>query len=136
MPEWVTFITGIAGELVRAASADRASLDAELGAIERFTLTRLIGVLDAEGNTADIVTASDYDVLRWAADDTGRPLSAFAAPIQYRFSFDEGQLRERADQFQRYGTDAPGLFRILARTPTLHRLFRRVELVAPAARVS
>lgn len=98
-------------------------------------LTRLVGMLNSAGSTDDIVTASDYDVLRWVSDDSGAPLSAFGArpPVSYRFSVEEGQLLERADQFQRYGVDAPGLFRILARTPTLHRLFRRAELAAPEA---
>lgn len=132
LPDWVSFVTDVARDLVREKRDTDESLEAELATLRRFVLARLAGVLDAGAQTEDVVMAADYDVLRWMADVSEAPLSAFRTrpPVRYRFFFDEAQLREREDQFLRYGPDLPGLFRILARTPTLQRLFRHARVDA------
>lgn len=129
---WVDHIAGIAWDLVMKTQSDAAQLDRikeELHAVRTYITCRLAGVLNPEGNTRDLVEELTYDVAAWLQDGSGRKLRDFRTPqaFAYRFYFDELQMAERSDVFQRYGTDIPGLCKILARTPTLHRLFRHVH---------
>lgn len=135
LPSWVSFIMENGAELVlsRALSSEEArSVKREVAALDAFMQAKLVGVLNAAGSTNDLVIDSPYHVLRWISDPAGRPFSSFEAgesSVQYRFYFDATQMAERQDTFRRYGTDISGLTRILAKTPTLHRLFRHVEEV-------
>lgn len=134
MDSWVEFIAEVAFDLALKATADRDAVGTvreELGAIKTYILARLTGVLNAEGSTDDLFVSSHYDVLKWLQDASGRGLSDFHTqhPIRYRFYFDEQQMMERESLFRRYGSDIPGLFKILARTPSLNRTFRHVEPV-------
>jgi len=132
LDQWVDYIVGIAWDLVlrtRSHIVEPARLKEELHDLCTYIRCRLAGVLKHDGNTTDLVEELYYDVSGWVRDCSGRRLKDFRTPhtVAYRFYFDELQMAERSDVFQRYGTDVPGLFKILARTPTLHRLFRHVQ---------
>lgn len=134
---WVDFITRIAWELIaqdKSKDSESFRLEKEIRAIQTYIRNRLAGVLNPEGITEDLIVHLPYDVGAWVRDNSGRKLAEFRAkePSAYRFFFDELQMAERRDVFKRYGTDIPGLFKILARTPTLHRLFRHVRPVHDA----
>ncbi len=130
---WVDFIVKVALELVSSLHASGSGVTTvwreELEAVQRFVQCRLLGVLQPGGNVQDLDAAFVYDVLGWTADYSGRKLADFRnrAPMRYRFYFDSVQMKERNDLFGRYGSDVPGLFKIMARLPTLNRVFRRVE---------
>jgi len=131
---WVDYIVGLAWDLVLRTQSDATEisrLKEELRALRTYVLRRLAGVLKPDGSTADLVEELYYDVSAWVRDCSGQRLKEFRTPqaVAYRFYFHELQMAERSDVFQRYGTDVPGLFKILARTPTLHRLFRHVQPV-------
>lgn len=128
--EWTDFVVGVTRSLIRTNPNRRGDLDEVEAAIASFIRGRLDGVLSEGANTAPILLPSEFDVMAWL-EGSELPLTAFRAspPVTYRFFFDELQLAERRDAFSRYGGDVTGLFKIIARTPTLHRLFRRVEMV-------
>ncbi|TSA00410.1 MAG: hypothetical protein D4R81_07765 [Nitrospiraceae bacterium] len=132
LASWVSFIMESGADLILSwplSSEDTRSVRREVLALSSFMQAKLVGVLNATGSTDDLFIDSPYHILRWIADQAGRPLSSFdaGASIQYRCYFDATQMAERQDTFKRYGTDISGLTRILAKTPTLHRLFRHVE---------
>jgi radical SAM superfamily enzyme YgiQ (UPF0313 family) len=132
LPVWVAFITDIGARMILSqpwSGEEAARISAEVTALSAFIQAKLVSVLSAEAKTDDLFIDSPYHVLRWINDQDGRHLSSFNVkePVRYRFYFDAAQLAERRDTFKRYGTDISGLTRILAKTPTLHRLFRHVE---------
>lgn len=131
---WTDFVMDIANELVEHAIRSRDRTGSEVAMLEdikTYVQLRLSGVLKSDANTDDLMMFSRFDILSWSSDDSGIGLAAFRveSPVQYRFYFGELQMMERTDVFRRYGTDVPGLFKILQRTPTLQRIYRRVERI-------
>lgn len=128
---WIEFILDVAKRILREGT-DYAPIESELSALSLYMQNKLEGVLNPAGNTEDLWVGIPYDILGWMKDQNGRRFGAFhsSKALLYRFYFDPRQLAERQDTFQRYGSDVSGLARILAKTPTLHRLFRHVESIS------
>ena len=60
---------------------------------------------------------SEYDFLNWLKGSDPSPLSNYRLknPVKYFFTYTEKQLKERYDQFRRYGTDINALSKIVVR---------------------
>ena len=133
--DWVEYVfTCLSSGLLdaRRMETDAGTLPEEIASLKVFATSRLEGLFSPGRDSQDIFLSSAYDIPAWLADASRSPLENFrtnGATVTYRFYYDEAQRYERDDLFRRYGKDNPGIARILARVPTLERLFRKVEHV-------
>ena len=131
-PAWIAFLRDVleelAGERSDGSEAHEAALR-EIAVLAGFVGNKLAGLLDIEGDLERREMRSPYDILGWLRADPGARLADFKRdePVRYSFAYSEGQLEERADLLQRYGSDAAGLSKIVTRVSEVQQLFRRVS---------
>lgn len=120
MPEWILFLTKLLKDIVAAKTDNKQSVRKagdEIDALSEFCQNRVWKFLDPSADDTSITMESDYDFVAWLRAPETAPLSLFSSKksIPYEFSYTEDQLKERQDQFRRYGTDINALSKIVTR---------------------
>ena len=89
----------------------------EILILTEYNKNRTWKFLDSKSNNEKVTMESDYDFLGWLKGSDPLPLSDYLlkTPIKYFFTYSEKQLKERYDQFRRYGTDINALSKIVVR---------------------
>ena len=135
MPEWIEYLSGLLEGLV--AKKNKENLDfspeaieakkREISMLKEYNKNLTWKFLDDNPSDNDVIMESDYDFLAWLKDPEPKSLSMYRvkSPIRYFFVYTETQLKERYDQFRRYGTNISGLSKIVTRV-SINNWFRSV----------
>ena len=125
MPEWIEYLSSLLESIVienGKKNLNFSKKEIETKKHEIFMLTeynkkRTWKFLDNNSTKDNVTMQSDYDFLSWLKEFNPNPLSNYRLknPVRYFFSYTEKQLKERYDQFRRYGTDINALSRIVVR---------------------
>jgi hypothetical protein len=94
---------------------------------------KLDGLFSEQKTHESVAGDFKYDILSWLKNRDNDALENFKSAngfIRYNFYFNDEQKSERNDLFRRYGSDVLGLSRIMARVPSLERMFRKVEKIS------
>jgi len=118
MPEWIEFLSNLLKDLVKSKNlTDNKLAEKEISMLTLYHKNRTWKFLDSVYSERNISMESDYDFLSWLKSSEPQPLSMYKLknPINYYFAYTETQLKERHDQFRRYGTDVNALSKIVTR---------------------
>ena len=121
MPEWIEYLSALLKDL--AKDKNKTNLQENKLALEEISMlasyhkNRTWKFLDSLSSKHNISMESDYDFLSWLKEPEPKPLNLYKLknPISYYFAYTETQLKERHDQFRRYGTDVNALSKIVTR---------------------
>ncbi len=130
MLAWIDYIFDCVLGILGTATGNNDEKIQELDAIKSFISSKLDGLFSPERTSEDIIINSRYDILAWLKDGQELTLENYKTKgklLIYRFYFDDNQKFERDDIFSRYGCDVSGFAKIMARVPSLERMFRNVE---------
>jgi len=133
--EWIDYVFSRLSDILERGHSGKGVHDAcgdAIGDIKIFVMSKLDGIFLPESTGRDVVHAFGYDILSWLTDRGFSTLDNFRLKekeVAYRFFFDKYQKMERDDLFTRYGSDVYGLAKIMARVPSLDRLFRTAEKI-------
>lgn len=123
MPEWIKYLSKLLEEIVieknnlNLSSKGIEIKKQEIFMLKEYNKNRTWKFLDGNSNDLNVMMESDYDFLAWFNEPEPQPLSMYRVkdPIRYFFAYTEMQLKERYDQFRRYGTNINGLSKIVTR---------------------
>jgi len=127
---WIDYVFDCALGILNVAEGNTDEKIKALNAIKSFTSSKLEGLFSSELTFVDIYLNSEYDILMWLKNEKGLKLKSFKIKeksLTYRFYFNEIQKFERNDLFSRYDCDSSGVAKIMARVPSLERIFRSTE---------
>ena len=125
MPAWIEFLSSLLKDL--AVEKNKKNLNnfldqnktaqKEIAMLASYHKNRTWKFLDSMSSKHNISMESDYDFLSWLKEPEPQPLRMYRLknPIYYYFAYTETQLKERYDQFRRYGTDVNALSKIVTR---------------------
>nr|HPM42604.1 radical SAM protein [Candidatus Omnitrophota bacterium] len=131
--DWIDYVFNRLVDILGREGRSKTAREDAIDDIKAFVLSKLDGIFLPDRTAHDVVRAFDFDILSWLADNKLSTLNNFRVKdrdVTYRFFFDEDQRIEREDLFKRYGSDTYGLAKIMARVPTLERLFRKTEMIS------
>lgn len=130
--DWVDFLgmvcRQIAGERLGNEMALQQAIN-EIDTLAQFVKNKLAGLLNVEGDISPRHMECCFDIVAWNKVAEGRPLSDFSLPhpMRYVFEYSEEQLAARNDYFNRYGTNANALSKIVTRVSNVESLVRKVR---------
>ena len=136
MPEWITYLSNLLKNLVvyKIKSGKNLSTKAkeakkrEIETLKEYIKNRTWKFLEAKFNKKNVTMYSNYDLVTWIKESEPKPLSMYRLekPVRYFFGYTDRQLKERYDQFRRYGTDINALSKIVIRVH-MENWFRTVS---------
>jgi len=90
----------------------------ELQSLKEFITLSVTDCFSNEGVEKTVLGEFDYDFVSWLSAGPARVLSEFhlKKSVQYRFFFQPGAIGVLQDAFKRYGTELPGLVKLVQRT--------------------
>ena len=140
LDKWISFIAQMCFAVIveqGRGEIDSARVELETHALEKFLRAKWNGVLNSSASVEDIMLETDYDVLGWLQDASGKRLAEFKLeePAIYRYYFAEAQLKQREEDMKRYGYDRVGLAKLYARGVS-YDPFRHVERIAHTAQLA
>ena len=125
MPEWIEYLSSLLEDLIinnskknlNFSQKENETKKQEICMLTEYSKKRTWKFLDAHSGTDNVTMESNYDFLTWLKRSNPNPLSNYRLknPVRYFFSYTEQQLKERYDQFRRYGTDINALSKIVVR---------------------
>ena len=125
MPEWIQFLSNILEEMViengrknlNFSQNEIETKKKEISMLTEYNKNRTWKFLDNKSSSEKVTMESEYDFLNWLKGSDPSPLSNYRLknPVKYFFTYTEKQLKERYDQFRRYGTDINALSKIVVR---------------------
>ena len=125
MPEWIQFLSNILEEMViengrknlNFSQNEIETKKKEISMLTEYNKNRTWKFLDNKSSNEKVTMESEYDFLNWLKGSDPSPLSNYRLknPVKYFFTYSEKQLKERYDQFRRYGTDINALSKIVVR---------------------
>jgi len=125
MPEWIKYLSDLLEDVALEKTKKNQSFSTqetdkrkqEIFMLKEYNKNRTWKFLDGDSGDHKVVMESDYDFLAWLKESDPQPLSNYRvkSPIRYFFIYTEMQLKERYDQFRRYGTNINGLSKIVTR---------------------
>lgn len=129
---WIAVLSELCKKIAQETiedTDDLATVEAQIDVLAEFCGKKLAGMLNVEAQVKSLDMKSPYDIVGWLQSEEGTPLEAYLtqSPVYYEFYFAEEQLKARADQFKRYGTDVNALSKIITRVSNVESLFRRVR---------
>ena len=136
MPEWIEYLSSLLEDLIinnskknlNFSQKENETKKQEICMLTEYSKKRTWKFLDAHSGTDNVTMESNYDFLTWLKRSNPNPLSNYRLknPVRYFFSYTEQQLKERYDQFRRYGTDINALSKIVVRI-SVENWFRSVS---------
>ena len=136
MPEWIEYLSSLLEDLVinnskknlNFSQKENETKKQEICMLTEYSKNRTWKFLDAHSVTDNVTMESNYDLLTWLKRSNPHPLSNYRLKnsVRYFFSYTEQQLKERYDQFRRYGTDINALSKIVVRI-NVENWFRSVS---------
>ena len=136
MPEWIGFLSKLLEKIViengkKNLNFSKKEIEVkkeEIQMLTEYSKNRTWKFLDGQSSSKIVTMKSNYDFLSWLKGSDPNPLSNFRLknPIKYFFAYTDKQLKERYDQFRRYGTDINALSKIVVRIH-VENWFRRAS---------
>ncbi len=137
MPEWIEYLSILLEDLVIENGRQNLNFSKneivmkkkEILMLTEYNKNRTWKFLDSKSSNEKVTMESDYDFLGWLKGSDPMPLSDYLlkTPVKYFFTYSEKQLKERYDQFRRYGTDINALSKIVVRIH-VENWFRNVSI--------
>jgi len=136
MSEWIEYLSTLLESVViengkknlNFSQKEIETKKHEIHMLTEYNKKRTWKFLDDQSTKDNVTMKSDYDFLSWLKGFNPNPLSNYRLknPVRYFFSYTEKQLKERYDQFRRYGTDINALSKIVVRVH-VENWFRNVS---------